>query len=56
MQTTNPSVYAIGDVTGQVMLAHAASRQGIIAANHLIGKKRVLTPYLSPMPFLQTLK
>lgn len=38
MQTTNPSVYAAGDVTNQVMLAHAASHQGIIAADHIAGK------------------
>ncbi|NLM74656.1 MAG: dihydrolipoyl dehydrogenase [Clostridiaceae bacterium] len=48
MQTTNPSVYAIGDVTGQIMLAHAASRQGIIAANHLIGKKESFDPLSVP--------
>lgn len=38
MQTSNPSVYAAGDVTNQVMLAHAATRQGIIAADHIAGK------------------
>lgn len=38
MQTTNPSVYAVGDVTSQIMLAHAASRQGILAADHIAGK------------------
>ncbi|NLW03300.1 MAG: dihydrolipoyl dehydrogenase [Clostridiaceae bacterium] len=38
MQTTNPAVYAVGDVTNLVMLAHAASRQGIIAADHIAGK------------------
>lgn len=38
MQTSNPTVYAAGDVTNQVMLAHAASHQGIIAADHIAGK------------------
>ncbi len=42
MQTTNPRVYAVGDVTNQVMLAHAASRQGIISADHIAGKSDVL--------------
>ena len=34
-QTSVPNIYAIGDVTGKMMLAHAASKQGIIAAEHL---------------------
>jgi dihydrolipoamide dehydrogenase len=36
-QTNVPSIYAIGDVTGGVMLAHAASHQGVIAAEHIMG-------------------
>jgi len=48
MQTTNPSVYAIGDVTGLVMLAHAASRQGIIAADHIVGRKGTFDPLHVP--------
>jgi dihydrolipoamide dehydrogenase len=39
-QTNVPSVLAIGDVTGQALLAHVASRQGIIAVEKLAG----LTP------------
>jgi len=31
METSVPGIYAIGDVTGKMMLAHAASAQGIIA-------------------------
>ncbi len=37
MQTAVPGIYAIGDVTGQWMLAHVASHQGIIAASHAAG-------------------
>ncbi len=37
MQTNVPSIYAIGDVTAKVMLAHVASHQGIIAAMHASG-------------------
>ncbi len=50
MQTSNPSVYAIGDVTNQVMLAHAASRQGIIAADHIAGieNNEGIDPHLIP--------
>lgn len=36
-QTNIPNIYAIGDVTGGVMLAHAASHQGIIAVEHMMG-------------------
>ncbi len=32
METSVPGIYAIGDVTGKWMLAHAASHQGLIAA------------------------
>ncbi len=37
MQTNVPGVYAIGDVTGKLLLAHVASAQGIVAAEHLAG-------------------
>jgi dihydrolipoamide dehydrogenase len=33
MQTSNKRVFAIGDLTGKLMLAHTASKQGIIAAS-----------------------
>ncbi|WP_084514149.1 dihydrolipoyl dehydrogenase [[Acholeplasma] multilocale] len=34
-ETNIKGVYAIGDVTSKAMLAHVASHQGIIAANHI---------------------
>lgn len=37
MQTSLPNVYAIGDVTGGIMLAHVASMQGIVAAENIAG-------------------
>ena len=37
MQTSVPSVYAIGDVNGLCQLAHAASFQGRRAVNHILG-------------------
>lgn len=37
MRTTLPSVYAIGDLNGRCMLAHAATYQGIRAVNHILG-------------------
>lgn len=36
-QTTVPGVYAIGDVNGRQMLAHAATMQGLHVVNHLLG-------------------
>ncbi len=38
-RTTVPHVYAIGDVAGQPMLAHKASREGVIAAEVIAGLK-----------------
>ncbi len=38
MQTNIHSVYAIGDVAGPPWLAHVASEEGIIAAEHMSGK------------------
>ena len=36
-QTTVPNIYAIGDVSGPPLLAHAASHEGVTAAEHLAG-------------------
>jgi len=38
MQTNVPGVYAIGDVVGLPMLAHKASKQGIVAAEVIAGQ------------------
>ena len=37
METNSPGIYAVGDVTGNMMLAHVASRQGIVAAENALG-------------------
>ncbi len=37
-RTTEPNVYAIGDVCPTPMLAHVASAQGILAVEHIAGK------------------
>ncbi|MFW5829272.1 MAG: dihydrolipoyl dehydrogenase [Planctomycetota bacterium] len=37
-RTNVPTVYACGDVTGKVLLAHAASRQGEVAVAHMAGE------------------
>jgi dihydrolipoamide dehydrogenase len=39
MATNVPGVYAIGDVTGGFMLAHVASREGEVAAEHALGRE-----------------
>jgi len=37
MRTGVPTIYAIGDVTGKLMLAHVASAMGMLAAEHIAG-------------------
>lgn len=37
MQTNVPHIYAIGDVTAKLMLAHVAETMGIVAAEHMAG-------------------
>lgn len=39
MQTNLGHIYAIGDVNGRQMLAHAATFQGYRAVNHILGKR-----------------
>lgn len=38
MQTNIDTIYAIGDVAGPPWLAHVASEEGIVAAQHIAGK------------------
>lgn len=37
-RNTGVGIYAIGDVNGQSLLAHAATMQGIRAVNHILGR------------------
>ena len=37
MQTNIPHIYAVGDINGRMMLAHAATFQGIVALDHIMG-------------------
>ncbi len=39
METNVPGIYAIGDVTGKLMLAHVASHQGIVAGANATGQE-----------------
>jgi len=38
MRTSEPNVYAIGDIVPTAMLAHVASSEGILAVEHIAGK------------------
>ena len=38
MRTSADGVFAIGDVTGKLLLAHVASAQGVTAVEHIAGK------------------
>lgn len=48
MQTNVPHIYAIGDINGKMMLAHAATFQGIVALDHIMGLENEID--LSVMP------
>ena len=37
MRTNVPGIYAVGDITGGFMLAHAATMQGVKALDHIMG-------------------
>ncbi len=45
MATTAPGVYAAGDITGSAMLAHVATREGIVAAEHMTGLRESAVRY-----------
>jgi len=45
MATNVPGVWAIGDVTGKLMLAHVGSAQGIICAENIAGAETVTLDY-----------
>ena len=44
MKTNISGIYAVGDVVGKIMLAHVASREGIVAIENISGKE-VLMDY-----------
>jgi len=45
MQTNVPGIWAIGDVTGKLMLAHVGSAMGIVAAENIAGAETVTLDY-----------
>lgn len=40
LRTSVPNIYAVGDITGKVQLAHVASAQGLCAASNCAGKQK----------------
>jgi len=40
--TSFPNVYAVGDVNGKYMLAHAAYREAEVAVSHMLGKADIM--------------
>lgn len=48
MLTNIPHIYAVGDINGKMMLAHAATFQGLVALDHIMGIENEID--LSVMP------
>jgi len=50
LQTSAPNIYAIGDVTGKLLLAHLGSHQGIVAAENIMGHQVKMDYRAVPAP------
>jgi dihydrolipoamide dehydrogenase len=48
MRTSADEVYAVGDMTGGLLLAHTASHQGLAAAHHAVTEKGEYDPSVVP--------
>lgn len=48
LQTDDPSIYAIGDVVGEPMLAHKATHEGRTAVEAIAGRKVAFEPHAIP--------
>lgn len=47
-RTAEPTIFAIGDVAGEPMLAHKASHEARVAVDAIVGRKRVFEPLAIP--------
>jgi len=47
-RTADPSIYAIGDIAGQPMLAHKATHEGLVAAEAIAGHRVAFEPMAIP--------
>ena len=48
MRTAEPTIFAIGDVVGEPMLAHKATHEGLVAAKVIAGKQASFDPAAIP--------
>jgi dihydrolipoyl dehydrogenase len=48
MRTAEPSIFAIGDIVGEPMLAHKASHEGRVAVEVIAGEKAAFSPRAIP--------
>lgn len=48
LRTNVPGIYAIGDVTNKMQLAHVASAQGLVAVEHIMGGERKMNYSVVP--------
>ena len=53
-ETTTKGIYAIGDVNGKQMLAHAAEMQAVHAVNHMLGKTDAIRFDIMPAAIFTT--
>lgn len=54
LETTKKGIYAIGDVNGKQMLAHAAEMQAVHAVNHILGKEDAIRFDIMPAAIFTT--
>ena len=47
-QTSEPHIYAIGDIAGGVLLAHKATKEGRIAVENIVGEESVFENIIIP--------
>ena len=47
-RTDEPTIYAVGDITGEPMLAHKAAHEGRVAAQAIAGKRTAFEPQAIP--------
>jgi dihydrolipoamide dehydrogenase len=48
LRTAEPSIFAIGDVAGEPMLAHKATHEGLVAARVIAGQNTAFNPAVIP--------
>jgi dihydrolipoamide dehydrogenase len=53
-ETTKKGIYAIGDVNGKQMLAHAAEMQAVHSVNHILGKEDAIRFDIMPAAIFTT--